>query len=359
MKPSARWLFLGRRVTMAVQVATSAHFKLVEPASWLIENERGDPQKAGPCGGSNTDWGKPSYVISKAMGGQKLHVKVQETIYHPGHYRVALAVNSPTSCRSIRRSRRTTATVGRSPCRRRSRTRPDSGARRRSVRACRAPDRPRWRPSRPTCSCRTSAARSARCKSCNSWPSTGSTILAATPIITAPNCRSRKDPSQAASRRGLAGGALSGSNPRHRWLAASCRPATLTSTHAFRLESGRGLNGAHRHRAHRRSSVERLPDQDDCAVRHGAAARRLRHAVHRLSGARHRQGAGPGDESVRAGLQRGAHRPDDWRARQRSDCRSVRPQGCRNGLRADLCLSSHILTARGRDAAGVRAVSAS
>ena len=27
-------------------------------------------------------------------GGSKLHLKVQETIYHPGHYRVALAVNS-------------------------------------------------------------------------------------------------------------------------------------------------------------------------------------------------------------------------------------------------------------------------
>src|SRR6185295_18184020 len=75
---------------------TSAHFKLVEPTSWLIENDRGDPQKAGPCGGSNTDWGKPSYVVSKVTGGSKLHLKVQETIYHPGHYRVALAVNSPT-----------------------------------------------------------------------------------------------------------------------------------------------------------------------------------------------------------------------------------------------------------------------
>src|SRR5262245_42583950 len=79
---------------IAVQ-QTSAHFKLVEPASWLVENDRGDPQKSGPCGGSNTDWGKPSYVVTKATGGQKLHIKVQETVYHPGHYRVALAVNSP------------------------------------------------------------------------------------------------------------------------------------------------------------------------------------------------------------------------------------------------------------------------
>ena len=72
-----------------------AHFKLVEPASWLIEDDRGDPQKAGPCGGSNADWGKPSYAVTQAVGGSKFHVKVQETIYHPGFYRVALAVNSP------------------------------------------------------------------------------------------------------------------------------------------------------------------------------------------------------------------------------------------------------------------------
>src|SRR5262245_25014599 len=73
----------------------AGHFRLVEPASWIVENERGDPQKSGPCGGSNTDWGKPSFAVTKATGGSKIHLKVQETIYHPGHYRVALAVNSP------------------------------------------------------------------------------------------------------------------------------------------------------------------------------------------------------------------------------------------------------------------------
>lgn len=80
---------------LIVAQTTLAHFKLVEPASWLVENDRGDPQKSGPCGGSNTDWGKPTYIVSKAVGGSKLHIKVQETVYHPGHYRVALAVNSP------------------------------------------------------------------------------------------------------------------------------------------------------------------------------------------------------------------------------------------------------------------------
>ena len=70
------------------------HFKLVEPVSWIIESDRGDPQKGGPCGGSNTDWGKESMVVNEARGGSKMHLKLMETVYHPGHYRVALAVNS-------------------------------------------------------------------------------------------------------------------------------------------------------------------------------------------------------------------------------------------------------------------------
>jgi hypothetical protein len=95
MKYFVRFLLMAALLVLNAQSA-SAHFKLLEPASWLIESDRGDPQKAGPCGGSNTDWGKPSNVITKAVGGQKLHIKIQETVYHPGHFRVALAVNSPT-----------------------------------------------------------------------------------------------------------------------------------------------------------------------------------------------------------------------------------------------------------------------
>ena len=95
MKHLAR--LLAAVLVVVAPAVVSAHFRLLEPASWLIENDRGDPQKAGPCGGTNADWGKPSYnVVGKAVGGQKLHLKIQETVYHPGHYRVALAVNSPT-----------------------------------------------------------------------------------------------------------------------------------------------------------------------------------------------------------------------------------------------------------------------
>jgi len=94
VKQPVRFLIPFGVLLTAFPTAVNAHFKLLEPASWIVEDARGDPQKAGPCGGNNVDWGKPSYVIAKASGGEKLHIKVQETVYHPGHYRVALAVNS-------------------------------------------------------------------------------------------------------------------------------------------------------------------------------------------------------------------------------------------------------------------------
>ena len=46
--------FLSALVVVTVIVlpaATAAHFKLIEPASWINSDERGDPQKVGPCGG--------------------------------------------------------------------------------------------------------------------------------------------------------------------------------------------------------------------------------------------------------------------------------------------------------------------
>ena len=75
---------------------TMGHFKLLEPASWLVERDNGDPQKMAPCGGTSADPGMPSNAIGRIVGGTKLHLKVQETVFHPGHYRVALAVNSRT-----------------------------------------------------------------------------------------------------------------------------------------------------------------------------------------------------------------------------------------------------------------------
>jgi hypothetical protein len=94
MRHPIRIFFAGVAFVATVQAHAFAHFTLLEPASWLVENKLGDPQKIAPCGGTSADAGKPSEVVGKVTGGQKLKVKVLETVYHPGHYRIALAVNS-------------------------------------------------------------------------------------------------------------------------------------------------------------------------------------------------------------------------------------------------------------------------
>jgi hypothetical protein len=73
-------------------VAASAHFQLLAPSSALVENQLGDPQKMAPCGGVTGNPGMPTNAITAVRGGDMLHVKVAETVFHPGHYRIALAV---------------------------------------------------------------------------------------------------------------------------------------------------------------------------------------------------------------------------------------------------------------------------
>jgi hypothetical protein len=87
-------LFLGLAALALWAPFADGHFKLIEPKSWIVENGVGDPQKLGPCGGTSENAGTPTNAITSVQGGQKLHIKVQEMVYHPGHYRIALAVNS-------------------------------------------------------------------------------------------------------------------------------------------------------------------------------------------------------------------------------------------------------------------------
>jgi hypothetical protein len=83
-------------VVLLAPFAASSHFLLLDPANLLVQNNRGDPQKAAPCGGTSEDKGTPSDAITQVRGGDMLHIKIRETVFHPGHYRVALAVNSIT-----------------------------------------------------------------------------------------------------------------------------------------------------------------------------------------------------------------------------------------------------------------------
>ncbi|MBI1362067.1 MAG: hypothetical protein GC155_17460 [Alphaproteobacteria bacterium] len=52
----------------------------------------GDPQKALPCGTSEITAGVPTGKVTALRGGDPVHIKIRETIYHPGFYRVSLAV---------------------------------------------------------------------------------------------------------------------------------------------------------------------------------------------------------------------------------------------------------------------------
>lgn len=79
-------------VAVAAPAAVWAHFILVTPKSWLIENTLGDPQKAGPCGGKDDNSAILTNVITPMTGGDMIHIQVKETIYHPGFFRVALSV---------------------------------------------------------------------------------------------------------------------------------------------------------------------------------------------------------------------------------------------------------------------------
>ena len=96
MKRHLPLLFALAVALVMLPVGTDAHFKLLEPTSWIVMNDLGDPQKIGPCGG-NPDRDNADIltgVVTEVTGGSKLHLKIQETIFHSGHYRVALAVNS-------------------------------------------------------------------------------------------------------------------------------------------------------------------------------------------------------------------------------------------------------------------------
>jgi hypothetical protein len=94
-----RSILLTAIVLASLTATTDAHFVLVYPAASLLQNRLGDPQKIGPCGGvsANPARGTPanpgvaSNAITELKGGAMLNLLVQETIFHPGHYRVALA----------------------------------------------------------------------------------------------------------------------------------------------------------------------------------------------------------------------------------------------------------------------------
>src|SRR5688572_4073831 len=85
-----RLALVASLVTFAPHHA-AAHFILQSPESWRVQDGLGYPQKTGPCGeeGSSPATG----VVTAFSPGETVTITIGEVIYHPGHYRVALAVN--------------------------------------------------------------------------------------------------------------------------------------------------------------------------------------------------------------------------------------------------------------------------
>jgi MYXO-CTERM domain-containing protein len=68
-----------------------AHFRLLKPTAWIMEDGLGDPQKAGPCGTNASTPGTPTNAITTFKPGETITVEWAETIPHPGHFRIAVA----------------------------------------------------------------------------------------------------------------------------------------------------------------------------------------------------------------------------------------------------------------------------
>lgn len=94
-----RTIWLTTVAVASLSLAADAHFVLVQPAPMIVQNRVGDPQKIAPCGGVSANPargtaanpGVPSGATTEIKGGSNFHLLLQETVFHPGHYRVALA----------------------------------------------------------------------------------------------------------------------------------------------------------------------------------------------------------------------------------------------------------------------------
>ncbi|MBX7083166.1 MAG: hypothetical protein K1X88_28425 [Nannocystaceae bacterium] len=66
-----------------------AHFRLEAPAANQEQNDLGDPQKFAPCGDDGT--AVPTGDVTNLVEGGILTITIDETVPHPGHYRVSIA----------------------------------------------------------------------------------------------------------------------------------------------------------------------------------------------------------------------------------------------------------------------------
>jgi len=82
-------LVVGTGALLAAAGVADAHFVLKAPTNWMMEDSSGGPQKMGPCGNEAPQ--TPSNAVTPYQPGSQVTIQLDETVFHPGHYRVALA----------------------------------------------------------------------------------------------------------------------------------------------------------------------------------------------------------------------------------------------------------------------------
>lgn len=69
----------------------AAHFILHAPESWSTQGLYGDPLHTSPCGAADDD--ETTGLVTPFVAGKPMTITLEEAIWHPGHFRVALSVN--------------------------------------------------------------------------------------------------------------------------------------------------------------------------------------------------------------------------------------------------------------------------
>ncbi len=86
MRSSLALLLFSSRLALA-------HFILEAPAAKYEQGVLGDPQKMPPCGDSSD--AKATDQVTTFVAGQTVNISLNETVFHPGHYRVSIGANGP------------------------------------------------------------------------------------------------------------------------------------------------------------------------------------------------------------------------------------------------------------------------
>lgn len=77
-------------VALLAAAPADAHFVLQKPANWLPQDPNGLPIKLAPCGDEQDGTIVPTNVVTTYQEGSTISITIDEVIFHPGHYRIAL-----------------------------------------------------------------------------------------------------------------------------------------------------------------------------------------------------------------------------------------------------------------------------